>query len=100
MVETNKNTDAEANIGIYQVSDLADEMGKYMDDIRNRVDFNLESRILFDGKTIDQDQMVTEVDRLLTDKAGKPRLIFEGGKPFRPASTKHYTFNAALEPPD
>ena len=52
MVETNKNTDAEANIGIYQVSDLADEMGKYMDDIRNRVDFNLESRIFLMEKLL------------------------------------------------
>jgi hypothetical protein len=40
--------------------------------------------------------MVEEVSRLLRNQSGHPRLTYEDGTEFNPASSKQYTFNAAL----
>lgn len=87
----------EAEVGIKDENALSDELKPFRPMLMNRIDFSLTENLLFDGKSINQQEMVVKVGEILKDPStGHARLTDSSGKEFNPAATRHYTFNAAL----
>jgi hypothetical protein len=79
------------------LKNIEQEIKDFKDIIANRVEFALEHNLLFDGRKINQGDMVSKVAELLTHRDDdRPMFTYENGDPFNPASSKEYTFNSAL----
>ncbi len=87
---------SENELGRKTYESLKDELTDLSEMIANTIDFSLTRPIFLDNKPINQSLMVQEVSRLLRNEYGQPRLTYEDGTEFNPASSSEYTYNSAL----
>jgi hypothetical protein len=83
-------------LGRKSYKSLETELSGLSEMIANAVDFSLVRPIFLDNKPISQALMVEEVAKLLRNDQGLPRLTYEEGSEFNPASSLEYTYNSAL----
>ena len=86
----------EKELGRKSYESLKAELGKRSEMIANTIDFSLVRPIFLDNVPITQGLMVEEVAKLLRNEHGMPRLTYEDGTEFNPASSLEYTYNSAL----
>jgi hypothetical protein len=86
----------ESEIGHKPYQSLKAEVSDFEEMLANKLDFDLTSPIMLDGQPITQNRMVEEVARLLKIDERHSRFTYADGTEFNPASSNHYTFNAAL----
>ncbi len=83
-------------LGRKSYNSLKEELAELSEMIANSIDFSLVRQIFLDKKPVSQALMVEEVGKLLRDEHGMPRLTYEDGSEFNPASSQEYTYNSAL----
>jgi len=86
----------EADLGRKSYADIKSELGNLDETITNTVAFSLVKPIFLDNEAVSQSLMVEQVSKLLRNEHGKPRLTYEDGREFNPASSREYTYNSAL----
>jgi hypothetical protein len=96
VIPTDAESHEEAGAGIYAVEDADPVIRGHLEELRNRIPFELEQGLKLDGKPITQQHMVSEVGKAIESESG-PRLAFDDGHAFNPADHRWYTFNAALK---
>ncbi|HEV7599027.1 MAG TPA: hypothetical protein VGO49_02055 [Bradyrhizobium sp.] len=84
------------DLGRKSYESLKEELAGLSEMIANKLDFSLVRPIFLDSKPITQNLMVEEVAKLLRNEHGVPRLTYEDGSEFNPASSLEYTYNSAL----
>ncbi|RAK66396.1 hypothetical protein DJ019_09125 [Phenylobacterium kunshanense] len=92
----------QANIGVFELEDIREEIGDLLGSIRNRVDFEFDPHrpVTFDDRPISQKDMVHEVQDQFRRADGTPRFKIPDDDElveFNPADDEFYTFNAALK---
>lgn len=59
LVRTKFKNDEDAGTGVFSVGEIRDEVGPYLERVRNRIHFTLEDEVLFEGRPISQREIVS-----------------------------------------
>lgn len=95
MLGTNMNSHREIEKFELNIEEAKNEDERITGDIRNKIPFLLDKKLLNNGKLITQHSMVGLVDRIMSSNT-KYNIVDEAGASFNPASDDNYTFNSAL----
>ncbi len=95
-VPTKAQRHEEAGANVYPMDKIETEVQGFVEQLRNRVSFELEETIKVDGTPKSWDAMVHALGDILGGLQ-KPRIVFEDGRAFNPADPHSFPFNAALK---
>jgi hypothetical protein len=95
MMHTEALSHTDAEVGVYPLAKVRNEIGSHIDQIRNRIPFQLEKTVRLGNTVVRQDEIADETRKAFDRKGGK-KLMADKTHFFNPASDREYTFNAAL----